>query len=252
MRRVVFLAVDDEFAGLMQQYLYGAHHDWIVGSVISSSLLHRKNNLAAAVFLMRRSGGMYLAQMVKMKVLRKLVKPGPVLTPTSLARKHGVEIYRTRDINSEESLTKLRSWKPDLIISTNFSQYVGKKAREVAAMGAWNLHKSYLPHYRGMAPNFHALLEGAKSVGATLHMLAKGFDTGDILTQIEVPVEEGNTVYDLNRRTADAGGRLLLDFLDRFDPKNVRITPQPPGDWRSYSYPTREDLRAFRARGCRF
>ena len=100
MRRVVFLAVDDEFAGLMQQYLYGAPHDWIVGSVISSSLLHRKNNFAAAVFLVRRSGCMYLAQMVKMKILRRLVQTGPVQTPTSLARKYGVEIYRTRDINN--------------------------------------------------------------------------------------------------------------------------------------------------------
>jgi folate-dependent phosphoribosylglycinamide formyltransferase PurN len=252
MRRVVFLAVDDEFAGLMQQYLYAAHHDWVVASVISSSLLHRKNNVAAALFLVRRSGCMYLAQMVKMKILRRLVQAGPVVTPTSLARKYGVEIYRTRDINSEESLAKLRSWKPDLIISTNFSHYVGKKAREMAAHGAWNLHKSYLPQYRGMAPNFHALLEGARSVGATLHMLAKGFDTGDILTQVEVPVENGNSVYDLNRRTADAGGRLLAEFLETFDPANVRVTPQPPGEWRSYSYPTRADLRAFRARGCRF
>lgn len=252
MKRIVFLAVDDEFAGLMQKGLFESHPEWIAGSVISSSLLHRKSNISAALFLMRRSGCMYLAQMVKMKVLRKVLQTGPIPTPTSLARQYGVEVYRTRDINNDESLARLRSWAPDLIISTNFSQYVGKKAREIAKLGAWNLHKSYLPHYRGMAPNFHALLEGATCVGATLHILAKGFDTGDILTQIAVPVEQGDSVYDLNRRTADAGGRMLRDFLDGFDPKGVRVTPQPPGDWRSYSYPTRAELRAFRSKGHRF
>jgi folate-dependent phosphoribosylglycinamide formyltransferase PurN len=252
MKRVVFLAVDDEFAGLMQKDLFEAHPDWIVGSVISSSLLHRKSNVSAALFLVRRSGCMYLAQMVKMKVLRKLLRTGPVSTPTSLARQHGIEVYRTRDINDDASLAKLRSWGPDLIISTNFSQYVGKRAREIAKVGAWNLHKSYLPHYRGMAPNFHALLQGATCVGATLHILAKGFDTGDILAQVKVPVQQGDSVYELNRRTADAGGGMLLDFLDRFDPANIAVTPQPAGDWRSYSYPTRAELRAFRSKGYRF
>jgi methionyl-tRNA formyltransferase len=103
-----------------------------------------------------------------------------------------------------------------------------------------------------MAPNFHALLEGAKSVGATLHVLAKGFDTGDILTQVNVPVQEGDTVYELNRRTADAGGLMLVEFLEGLDPNNVRAIPQPEGDWRTYTYPTRADLRAFRRKGGRF
>jgi methionyl-tRNA formyltransferase len=139
-----------------------------------------------------------------------------------------------------------------LIISTNFSQYVGKEARAIAAAGAWNLHKSYLPHYRGMAPNFFALMEGAESVGATLHVLAKGFDTGDILDQVKLTVAPGDGVYDLNKRTADAGGRALLSFLERVDLSAIRAMPQPAGNWRTYSFPSRADVRAFLRKGCRF
>jgi methionyl-tRNA formyltransferase len=252
--RVVFLSVDDEFAGLMQQDVYRAHADWIVGSVVSSTVMHRKTNLGAALFLLRRSGCTYMAQMFKMKILRKLLQKGPTVTPTILAKRYGKDVYYTSDINAEDSLRRMRSWEPDLIISTNFSQYVDKRAREIGARGAWNLHKSYLPAYRGMAPNFHALLEGATSVGATLHILARGFDTGDILAQVRVPVRPGDTVYDLNTRTSSAGGQMLLDVLEALhrDPSSVPPTPQPDGEWRSYSYPTRAEVRAFRSKGCRF
>lgn len=250
--RVVFLAVDDEFAGLMQQYLYERHAGWIVGSVLSSTPVHRMSLPAAALFLVRKSGPDYVWQMFKMKIVRKLARLGQTPLPSTLAARRGIEVHRTADINSPKSLEKLREWRPDLAISTNFSHYVGKSARELPRFGTWNLHKSYLPSYRGMAPNFHALLEGAPHVGATLHVMAKGFDTGDILAQVKVPVRPLDSVYELNLATSDAGGRLLADFLETFDPRRVVATPQPEGAWRSYSYPTRDQVRAFRRKGLRF
>ena len=250
--RVVFLAVDDEFAGLMQKGVYERHPDWVVGCVISSSFLYRKSNLSAALFLIKHSGFRYLGQMFKMKMIRKLVNGAEATSATMLAKKHDVEIYRTADINNAEGLAKLRAWRPDLIISTNFSQYVGKEARSIPTVGAWNVHKSYLPHYRGMAPNFYALMEGAESVGATLHVLAKGFDTGDILDQVKTPIPPGASVYDLNKATASDGGRVLLNVLERMQTSPVAGTPQPEGNWRTYTYPTRADVQQFRRKGLRF
>jgi methionyl-tRNA formyltransferase len=250
--RIVFLAVDDEFAGLMQKGVYERHADWVVGCVISSSFLYRKSNLAAALFLIKHSGLRYLGQMFKMKMIRQFVNGAEAVSATTLAKKHAVEIYRTADLNGPEALAKLRAWRPDLIISTNFSQYVGKEARCIPTVGAWNVHKSYLPHYRGMAPNFYALMEGAESVGATLHVLAKGFDTGDILAQVKTPIPPGASVYDLNKATASDGGRLLVRVLEQQHSSGVTATPQPEGDWRTYSYPTRSDVREFRRKGGRF
>ena len=250
--RIVFLAVDDEFAGLMQKGVYEQHPDWVVGCVISSSFLYRKSNLSAALFLIKHSGFRYLGQMFKMKMIRQLVNGAEATSATMLAKKHDVEIYRTADINDAEGLAKLRAWRPDLIISTNFSQYVGKEARSIPTVGAWNVHKSYLPYYRGMAPNFYALMEGAESVGATLHVLAKGFDTGDILDQVKTPIPPGASVYDLNKATASDGGRLLLNVLERMQVSPVAGTPQPEGNWRTYTYPTRADVQQFKRKGGRF
>ena len=140
-----------------------------------------------------------------------------------------------------------------MIISTNFSHHIGTTIRErVAGYGCWNLHKSLLPQYRGLAPSFHALLEGAPKVGATLHVVAAELDAGDVLTQVEVPVLTGDTVYSLNRRTARAGGMWLASFLAGYDPTSAKAIPQPRGSWRHYAYPSRSDMRAFRRKGLKF
>jgi len=251
--RIVLLSVDDEFAGEMQRFLYQNHPEWIVGSVISACKVYKHSDLEAAMMVLRKSGFVFLANMTYIKMLRYFRGEKKTFLPSRLAEQHGVEQYPSWDINDADSLAKLKSWRPDVIISTNFSHYIGKTVREsIAQKGCWNLHKSLLPNYRGMAPSFHALLEGATKVGATLHIVAKGFDTGEILAQVEVPVAPTDTVYSLNKRTSTEGGRLLASFLERYDSQETKPTPQPNGDWKNYTYPTPAEVKAFRDKGLRF
>lgn len=250
--RIVFLGVDDEFAGNMQRYVYERHPAWVVGSVISTCPIYKKTKLGATMFILQRSGFRYGAEMFKMKIIRKVLQTERKTTPSRLARQHGVEVFYCDDINHDASIERLMSWSPDLVISTNFSHYVGARARRVAKVGTWNLHKAYLPQYRGMAPSFYALLNGERQVGVTLHQISKGIDTGDIIRQVEVPVEPGDSVYSLNRRTSDIGGRMLADLLDEDHPEGFPAFPQSEGDWPNYSYPSRAHVRAFLKKGLRF
>jgi folate-dependent phosphoribosylglycinamide formyltransferase PurN len=251
--RIVLLALDDEFAGEIQRPLYETHPEWIVGSVISSCMIYKQSTLGAVLFTLRKCGLIFLLEMFHIKVLRWFLDKKKRLLPSQLARSHGVERFVSADINDQLSVAKLRSWNPDLIISTNFSHYIGKTVREsIARYGCWNLHKSLLPEYRGMAPSFHALLDGTAKVGATLHVVAKGFDTGDLLAQVEVPVGKEDSVYSLNRKTSVSGGKLLASFLENYDPQSAKITPQPAGDWKNYTYPTRAEVKAFRRKGLHF
>lgn len=251
--RIVLLAVDDEFAGEMQRFLYEKHPEWIVGSVISSCAIYKHTKFSGMAFVLRKSGLVFLAEMIRMKLVRAFVDRKRRSFPSKLAEAHGVERFVCANINDAASVQKLRDWKPDLIISTNFSHYIGKTVREsVATQGCWNLHKSYLPYYRGMAPSFHALLEGAKKVGATLHIVSKQFDDGDLLDRVEVPVTERDSVYSLNRRTSEAGGRMLATFLEKFDPKTTKAVPQPAGNWNYYTYPSKDEVSRFRAKGLKF
>lgn len=250
--RIVFLGVDDEFAGSMQRYVYERQACSIVGSVISTRAIYKKSKLGAMIFVFRRSGFTYSAEMFRMKIIRSLMSREEHILPSTLARKHNVEIFYSTDINDSTSIDRLNSWAPDLIISTNFSHYVGERVRRIARIGTWNLHKSYLPHYRGMAPSFYALLNGEKQVGVTLHQIAKGFDTGNILKQVRIPIAPNDSVYLLNQKTADAGGRMMADLLEEVNPEALVAVPQPDGDWPNYTYPTRAQIRAFRQKGLKF
>lgn len=250
--RIVFLAVDDEFAGSMQRHVYAAHPEWIFGSIVADSPIYKKNKFTAAMFVMRRCGLIYGTEMFRMKVVRKVMRRTPVATPSKLARAHGIELCVRANINDEESLSKLKCWSPDVIVSTNFNHYIGQKVCEIARAGTWNVHKSFLPAYRGMAPSFYALLNEEKEAGVTVHRIAKGFDTGDIIAQQRVAIDGQDGVYDLNLKTSEVGGRLLLDVLERGDPALVEAVPQPAGDWPTYSYPSRAQVRQFLQKGCRF
>jgi len=237
----------------MQKVLYENHPEWIVGSVISGCKVYKHSDLQAAWMVFRKSGLIFLANMTYIKLLKYILRKRKLAIPSDLAKAHGVEQYLSLDINNPEGVAKLRSWNPDLIISTNFSHYIGKTVREsIAQYGCWNVHKSLLPQYRGMAPSFHALLEGADKVGATLHLVAKGFDTGDVLAQVQVPVTAADTVYDLNRKTSTAGGRMMASFLEKYESQRTKPAPQPSGDWKNYTYPTRAEVSAFRQKGLRF
>jgi methionyl-tRNA formyltransferase len=103
-----------------------------------------------------------------------------------------------------------------------------------------------------MAPSFYALLNGEKNVGVTLHKIEKGFDTGEIFAQAAIPIAPDDTVYTLNQKTSAVGGRMMARYLESAKPEDFIATPQPPGDWRNYSYPTRADIKAFRQKGLKF
>jgi folate-dependent phosphoribosylglycinamide formyltransferase PurN len=250
--KIVFLAVNDEFAGGMQKYVYENHPEWVVGSVISTRPIYKRTKIGGLLLLLRTSGFMYLAQMIRMKITGNVLYRKNIATPEKLAKAYKVAIYYSHNINDAESLAQLAAWAPDIIISTNFSHYIADRARRSARSGTWNLHKSLLPHYRGMNPSFYALLNGEKKVGATLHKIAKGFDTGDILCQIEVPISDGDSVESLNRKTSDLGGKMLARYLEEVDLSDIRTTPQPQGMWPNYSYPTRLDIKVFRKMGRSF
>src|SRR5438552_6653266 len=250
--RIAFLAVDDEFAGRMQSYVYEKHPEWVVGSVISTRPIYKRTKVGGLLFLLKRSGFIYLAEMIRIKIAGKVLRREKIITPKRLAKAHQVQTYYTNNINNAQSLAQLAAWSPDLIISTNFNHYIADRARQAARVGTWNLHKSLLPHYRGMAPSFYALLNGERNVGATLHKVAKGFDTGDILCQIEIPISNGDSVESLNRKTSDLGGEMLAQYLEELDLSDIQVSRQSHGKCPNYSYPTRLDIKIFHKMGCNF
>jgi UDP-4-amino-4-deoxy-L-arabinose formyltransferase/UDP-glucuronic acid dehydrogenase (UDP-4-keto-hexauronic acid decarboxylating) len=92
--------------------------------------------------------------------------------------------------------------------------------------GAYNLHGSLLPHYRGRAPANWVLVNGETETGVTLHRMVARADAGDIAAQRRVPIERRDTGLSLHAKLRDAAALLLKEALPALAAGTLRETPQ--------------------------
>jgi len=94
--------------------------------------------------------------------------------------------------------------------------------------GCVNIHASLLPRWRGAAPIERAILAGDRETGISLMRMDAGVDTGPIIEQVRVPIEDDDTGATLTARLAATGAAAIVAALARLrDSGALRATPQP-------------------------
>ena len=117
-----------------------------------------------------------------------------------LAREYDIPVYTPESVNTPEWIERIRSWEPDLIFSFYYRTMIAEEILHSARLGAFNMHGSLLPKYRGRAPINWAVLHGEQATGVTLHHMVKRADAGDIVDQERVPIGPDDTAQDQGRR----------------------------------------------------
>lgn len=140
-----------------------------------------------------------------------------------LARANGVEPVVMENPLDPQAVARVRAARPDLLFSFYYRKVLPDEILEVPPLGAWNVHGSLLPKYRGRAPVNWAVLKGETRTGATLHAMTGRADRGPILDQEEVPIGPDDTAIDVQRRVTDAAVRVLARNLE--DLKAGRAKP---------------------------
>ncbi|WP_079508385.1 methionyl-tRNA formyltransferase [Mesobacillus jeotgali] len=154
-----------------------------------------------------------------------------VLTPPPVkaeAVKHGIPVYQPEKIRQPEELKKILALEPDLIVTAAFGQILPNQLLEAPKYGCINVHASLLPELRGGAPIHYAIIEGKEKTGITIMYMVEKLDAGDILTQVEVPITETDTVGSLHDKMSAAGADLLSETIPKL--LNGEITPTPQND----------------------
>ncbi|GHU60925.1 hypothetical protein FACS1894121_1710 [Bacteroidia bacterium] len=116
---------------------------------------------------------------------------------------NGIEYVREKDINSETVVAKVRHVKPDFLITAHFEKLIKKELINIPSVGCLNLHPSLLPHYRGMSPQHWPIINGEKETGVTVHYIDEGIDTGNILLQEKIKLNDAMYVSDLQLKWID-------------------------------------------------
>ena len=99
--------------------------------------------------------------------------------------------------------------KADLIITAAFGQLLPKELLDAPRLGCINVHASLLPKYRGGAPIHKAIMDGETETGVTIMYMVEKLDAGDIISQVNVPIEDTDDTGTLFSTLSDAGVDLL-------------------------------------------
>lgn len=113
------------------------------------------------------------------------------------AAEYGVPSITPEDANTPELLARLAELRPDFLFSFYYRQMLKPALLATAARGAFNMHGSLLPRYRGRVPVNWAVLHGERQTGATLHRMVEKPDAGEIVAQQAVPILPDDTAREV-------------------------------------------------------
>ena len=129
------------------------------------------------------------------------------------ADERAIPLYCPTDVNQPEWICRIADLRPDMIFSFYYRRMLDETILNLPPLGAYNLHGSYLPAYRGRCPVNWVLVNGETKTGVTLHRMVKKADAGDIVGQRVVSIEPTDTAVILYRKLCHAAGILLDELL---------------------------------------
>lgn len=143
-----------------------------------------------------------------------------------LARSRGVEPVVMENPLDPSAIARVRSARPDLLFSFYYRRILPEEMLREPPLGAWNVHGSLLPKFRGRAPVNWAILKGETRTGATLHAMTERADRGPILDQEAVPIGPDDTAIEVQRRVTVAAVTVLARRLDELEAGTAKPVPQ--------------------------
>ena len=155
-----------------------------------------------------------------------------------LAEKLAAKLIESDQINSPETVASVRELAPDAIFVVGWSQLVHEELIATAKDGIFGMHPSLLPKHRGRAPIPWAILSGLAKTGVTLFEIADSTaDSGAIVGQIELPIEEDETATTLYERIEEAHVELIREYVPQLAAGTAPRIAQDPT--RASSWPKR-------------
>jgi methionyl-tRNA formyltransferase len=131
----------------------------------------------------------------------------------ALAAEHGIATITPDDPRSPELFEAVRAARPDFIFSAYYRHMLPVELLALAPRGAFNMHGSLLPKYRGRVPVNWAVLNGETETGATLHEMTAKPDAGALIDQTAVPILPDDTAGQVFDKVTVAAEQTLWRVL---------------------------------------
>ena len=148
----------------------------------------------------------------------KKERPSPVHT---FALEKNIPIFTPLNFKKENEREKFKSLNLDVAVVVAYGLILPEEILEAPRYGCLNVHASLLPRWRGAAPIHRAIMAGDKETGVGIMQMEVGLDTGPILLEKKIPIDENDTTGILHDKLSALGANAIVEVL-----KNIKkVTP---------------------------
>lgn len=155
---------------------------------------------------------------------------------TKLAAGYKLPLLRRKKVKDPEVIELIKSINPEIIFCIGGTQLIPKEILQLPKHGCLNIHPAYLPKYRGRFSTVHVLFNEEKYTGVTLHFMDEGIDSGPIIIQKRLKIEESDTAKTLYDKFTKMGEELFVAFLEKWL-KGKKIKSKPQDETEATYYP---------------
>ncbi len=141
------------------------------------------------------------------------------------ALENKIPVLQPKKLKDENFISRLKELNADLYVIVAF-RILPVEVFTIPSKGAFNLHGSILPKYRGAAPIQWALINGDKETGVTTFMLEQKVDTGNIILQEKIKIENGDDFGTLHDKLSLLGVEVVSKTVSLIDKGNIKLLKQ--------------------------
>lgn len=146
--------------------------------------------------------------------------------PVTVAEKHNIPVHTPESLKDPQWTALISGARPDIIFSFYYRKMIPKEILGIPKVGAFNLHGSLLPRFRGRSPVNWVLIAGEKETGLTLHYMVEKADAGDIVAQKKIDIDFEDNVYTVYMKMAEAARGLMKEVLPQLNEGTFTRRPQ--------------------------
>jgi methionyl-tRNA formyltransferase len=146
--------------------------------------------------------------------------------PAALARERHIPVHTPESLKDPRWAALVASSNPQVIFSFYYRLIIPGNILGAASVGAFNLHGSLLPRFRGRCPVNWVLIEGEQQTGLTLHVMEEKADTGDIVAQRPIPITADDTAHSLFLKMVAEAPLLMRRILPAIETGRFPRRPQ--------------------------
>lgn len=167
----------------------------------------------------------------------------------AVCRRYNIPHIQSKNVNSDETLEWVATHNADILLSSG-NQIFAKKLLKIPRLASINRHTSLLPSYGGIYPIFWCLLNDEKEVGVTVHTMTEKIDEGINLAQQSFLIESDDTFFSLFEKCFELSEDVTIAAIKKVANNDITtISSQYEKSY--YSYPSKDDIKRFTAKGKR-